>query len=197
MDALYSTDCNRAKPSKDLQLTGVTCLFIASKNLEVEPLDMHTCKNTLLFRKYTQEQILDKEKDIRQAIHYVNEVPSTLDFLVFYHKLIKLNIQNMTNCTTDTQNFIADILQSAYEIIKSMMLDSSTYQFKPSILAAVAMFIGFQQTFYHMLMPDFKLEPLSLDISSHKSILRQSAQCFHAWEMTFNEFMPDVNFQQI
>jgi len=67
MDSLYNDPCIRSKPAKDLQLTGVTCLFIASKNLEVDPIDMHTCKNVLLFRKYTREQIVGKEKEIRLA----------------------------------------------------------------------------------------------------------------------------------
>lgn len=39
MDRFYEAS-DEDFPTKDLQLTAVTCLFIASKNLEVEPLDL-------------------------------------------------------------------------------------------------------------------------------------------------------------
>ena len=39
-------------PTKDLQLTAVTALFIYSKNLEIDPLDLKTCSKTLCFNKY-------------------------------------------------------------------------------------------------------------------------------------------------
>lgn len=42
MDRYYTTQ-QTSLPSKDLQLTAVTALFIASKNLEVDPLDLKTC----------------------------------------------------------------------------------------------------------------------------------------------------------
>lgn len=54
-------------PSKDLQLTAVTALFIASKNLEVDPIDLKTCVRTLCFGKYSKLHFLEKETAIRQA----------------------------------------------------------------------------------------------------------------------------------
>lgn len=39
MDRFYDRQSEQL-PSKDLQLTAVTCLFIASKNQEVDPLDL-------------------------------------------------------------------------------------------------------------------------------------------------------------
>ena len=54
-------------PKKDFQLTAVTCLFTASKNLEVEPLDMNTISKTICFNKYSKLQFLKKEAEIRKA----------------------------------------------------------------------------------------------------------------------------------
>ena len=71
-------------PTKDLQLTAVTSLFIASKNLQVEPLDLRTCCRTLCFNKYGKGQFLKKESEIRQATKYQNEVPTILEFVMFY-----------------------------------------------------------------------------------------------------------------
>jgi hypothetical protein len=54
MDRFYSTS-NEQHPVKDLQLTAVTALFLASKNLEVDPLDLSTCVKTLCFNKYSRQ----------------------------------------------------------------------------------------------------------------------------------------------
>lgn len=53
MDRFYN-DQVVSLPSKDLQLTAVTSLFIASKNLEVDPLSLSTCAKTLCFNKYAR-----------------------------------------------------------------------------------------------------------------------------------------------
>jgi hypothetical protein len=51
MDRFYDRQTSNM-PTKDLQLTAVTSLFIASKNLEVDPLDLRTCCKVLCFNKY-------------------------------------------------------------------------------------------------------------------------------------------------
>jgi len=53
MDRYYDKQI-QSLPTKDLQLTAVTSLFIASKNLEVDPLDLQTCAKTLCFNKYSK-----------------------------------------------------------------------------------------------------------------------------------------------
>lgn len=77
-------------PLKDLQLTAVTALFVASKNLEVDPIDLSTCSRTLCFNKYSKIQFLRKECDIRKATNYENDAPTILDFMMFYMRMIKL-----------------------------------------------------------------------------------------------------------
>jgi len=68
----------------------VTALFIASKNLEVDPLDLKTCVSTLCFNKYSKTAFLEKEAAIRQATDYENESPCCLDFIMLYSRLLKL-----------------------------------------------------------------------------------------------------------
>ncbi len=80
-------------PVKDLQLTAVTALFIASKNLEVDPLDLQTCCKTLCFNKYSKQAFLKKEADIRRATLYENECPTTLEFLMLFLRCLKKNVQ--------------------------------------------------------------------------------------------------------
>lgn len=88
MDRYYDRQ-ETSMPYKDLQLTAVTSLFISSKNLEVEPLDLSTCCKTLCFSKYSKIQFLKKECEIRKATQYENEAPSVLDFMMFYMRMVK------------------------------------------------------------------------------------------------------------
>lgn len=89
MDRFYTCQ-HSSLPSKDLQLTAVTALFIASKNLEVDPLDLKTCVTTLCFNKYSKTQFLEKECAIRKATNYENEAPCCLDFIMLFSRLLKL-----------------------------------------------------------------------------------------------------------
>ena len=97
MDRFYAMQ-EYSLPSKDLQLTAVTSLFIASKNIEVDPLDLETCVRALCFNKYSKTEFLDKETRIRKCCRYENEAPSTLDFLMLYCRLIKAHLQEKTVC---------------------------------------------------------------------------------------------------
>ena len=91
MDRFYTAQFSFL-PAKDLQLTAVTALFIASKNLEVEPLELRTCVQTLCFNKYAKSAFLDKESQIRKACQYENEAPCTLDFIMLYIRMIKVQV---------------------------------------------------------------------------------------------------------
>ena len=89
MDRYYDSQVY-SLPCEDLQLTGVTALFVASKNLEVDPLDLRTCIKALCFNKYSKSQFLEKESELRKAIQYENEAPTVLDFIMMLLRLLKL-----------------------------------------------------------------------------------------------------------
>ena len=91
MDRFYQNQ-HSCLPSRDLQLTAVCSLFIASKNLEVDPLDLKTCVVTLCFKKYSKSDFLEKESLIRRACLYENEAPSSLDFIMLYIRLLKVQL---------------------------------------------------------------------------------------------------------
>ena len=90
-------------------MTAVTALFIASKNLEVDPIDLKTCVTTLGFNKYSKAQFIAKEASIRQACNYENEAPSTLDFIIVYFRLLKVLLQEQIKCTDFTLEYIFDV----------------------------------------------------------------------------------------
>ena len=72
----------------------MTALFIASKNLEVNPLDLRTCVSSLCFNKYGKNHFVEKESHIRRACGYENEAPSVLDFIMLYGRLLKIQLQD-------------------------------------------------------------------------------------------------------
>lgn len=91
LDQFYMLPKNLAphQASKDLQLTAVTCIFIQSKCVEVEPLDLKTCCKTLCHNKFSRQQFLDREQKIRHATMYENDLPHIFDFVLFYIRMIK------------------------------------------------------------------------------------------------------------
>ena len=107
MDRFY-TNSSEQHPCKDLQLTAVSALFLASKNLEVDPLDLSTCVKTLCFNKYSRQQFLAKEAAIQRLTGYENEAPSVLDFVMFYVRLLKLKVQQSLNAIESTSDFLID-----------------------------------------------------------------------------------------
>lgn len=146
MDRFYESQ-TVVLPQNDLQLTAVTALFVASKNLEVDPLDLKTCCTTLCFNKFTKGQFLKKESDIRKAVYYENEAPTVLDFLMLYLRLIKLSVQKQMDCLSETVQFFTDITTIVYDLSKSIAIDATLFKYKPSVLAACLLFISFQVQF--------------------------------------------------
>lgn len=149
MDRYYAKAADDL-PAKDLQLTAVTALFIASKNLEVDPLDLQTCCKTLCFSKYAKSAFLKKETEIRRAALYENECPSALDFLMFYIRCVKKYIQqdaSMGSYQTELNLFLQEVQTISYDLTKSLIVDASLMKYKPSILANTVLFLGMQLQF--------------------------------------------------
>ena len=68
---------------------------MASKNLDVDPLDLRTCVREICYNKYSKHEFLAKEKEIRRATLYENEAPTALDFILLYIRLIKMKVQQL------------------------------------------------------------------------------------------------------
>ncbi len=80
-------------PKKELQLIGITAMFIASKYEEIYP----TTIGEFVFiaaNTYTGEQIRQKEIDILRSLDYQLGKPYPLTFLRRYSKLMSTTAQN-------------------------------------------------------------------------------------------------------
>jgi hypothetical protein len=55
--------------------------------------------------------------------------------------------QQSIECMTLVIQFIQDVQTIAYDLCKSLIVDASLLKYKPSILAATLLFLGFQLQF--------------------------------------------------
>lgn len=61
----YKVD--KVMPKKDLQLTAIACIFIASKLLDTVCLKLTFCRDVLGHKKFSASEILEKESEIIQT----------------------------------------------------------------------------------------------------------------------------------
>lgn len=184
MDRFYESQTVNL-PQNDLQLTAVTALFMASKNLEVDPLDLKTCCTTLCFNKFAKSQFLQKESDLRKATQYENEAPSVLDFLMLYLHLIKLSVQKQIECLKETVQFFNDITTIVYDFSKSIAIDATLFKYKPSVLAASVIFISFQLQFLTLI----RHCNLNLSNKHMRELVSQISGVFCHWRFNVLERM--------
>lgn len=94
----------------DLHITGVTCMFIASKYEDIYPLKMKMVYEKIAHKKLSIERIKGLEMDILRVIKYKIPAPTSLDFLKVYLKQI-LNI-NLAKSSKEKETKKEDIKTS-------------------------------------------------------------------------------------
>lgn len=69
----------------ELHITGITCMFMASKYQDVYPLLMRTVFNKIGHKKISVEALREKELEILRSIGFaIGSFPSSLEFLEKY-----------------------------------------------------------------------------------------------------------------
>ena len=71
-------------------VSGFTCLFMTSKNFEVDPLSVNDVAEFLLGSKSKRESVRQKEHEIRTSLGYINESATMFEFLLLYMKIWKI-----------------------------------------------------------------------------------------------------------
>jgi len=69
MDSYYKNE-NIKKQDSDLYLTGVTCMFIASKFEDIMPLSMNIVVSNVAHDELQQSDIKDKEMQIMRVLQF-------------------------------------------------------------------------------------------------------------------------------
>ena len=75
---------NKCFELHDLHLTGIACMFMASKYEDIYPLLMKTVYNKIAHKKVSVEAIRAKEIDILRALGFKLGAPTPLEFLEKY-----------------------------------------------------------------------------------------------------------------
>ena len=138
----YFSQTQLSSTLQDSLLTAYTCLFIASKNSDVEPMSLKFFKNVFnLNFKYSHEEILNKEFEIRKATNYDNQFSTLFDFLLLYIRIWKAGCQKIiskkSQWYTSTHKFLCEVELTAYFFVKSLLIDAnSVKKFKGSISVA-------------------------------------------------------------
>jgi len=89
--------CPQVKEVADLHLSGVTCMFIASKYEDVYPLKMKTVYEKIAHNKLEIKAIKALELEMMRVIDYKIHAPTVLDFLkVYLVEVLGVEIKNRT-----------------------------------------------------------------------------------------------------
>lgn len=116
----------------ELHITGVTCMFMASKYEDVYPLLMKTVFNKIGHKKISVDAIRTKELDILRAIGFmVGASPSPMEFLEKY-------IEEILNDNADKE-FIQ--IMSIY-LAKMSVHHETLCVLKPSLLGVSSIFVA-------------------------------------------------------
>lgn len=71
-------------------------------------------------------------------------MPTVLDFLIFYIKMTKYTFQyHHEQVLPQVGQFFSDVTTLVYDLAKATLIDANLFKYKPSVLAAALLFLGF------------------------------------------------------
>lgn len=120
-------------------MIGVTCMFMASKFYEVNPLLLRDCRKTLCCDRFNHEEFVAKESYIIDVLTCTIDSPTTLDFLIFYFRILKFALHEgkpTNQFSKPLVDFIVEWETLAYDMIKACLLDPAMSGHPPSIVSA-------------------------------------------------------------
>lgn len=133
---------------------GVTCMFIASKYEDIQPLKMKMVFEKIAHKKLSIEKMKSMELKILQKIHYKIPAPTTLEFLKIYLKHV-LDIGHIGNTSLSKAEKEAVPTNSDCEegkkllvqkmslyLAKMSMHDYELSGRKPSLIAVGALYVA-------------------------------------------------------
>ena len=149
----YFKDCTDKKEVSDLHITGVTCMFIASKFEDIFPLKMKTVHEKIAHQKLQIQKIKDLELDIMKVIKYQIHAPTILDFLkVYMMEVLDIEIQSRTLTKEKEEKALQpdeEVVQEKYLIekmtvylAKMSMHDHELAAKNPSLLAVGSIYVA-------------------------------------------------------
>ncbi|TNV81199.1 hypothetical protein FGO68_gene5972 [Halteria grandinella] len=150
MDRFYKAS-KVAQPESEIQLTGLTGLFIASKYFEITPIFLKQLVSEMGYDKYTQKQFLDRETLLMSTLACEIDPPNVFDFVLVYFKLLRLHTQVL--CGPISKPGLSFLMSAEYyssEYSKMTLADITLQSVRPSILGACAVIFGVNAAVRHI-----------------------------------------------
>jgi len=150
---LYYRRCPPNMQTLDLQLTAVACFFVAAKNIMLDPFTLQNAIDNMCYSKFSTQEFLEKEHDIRKVCGYVNELPNHLDYASFFMKLVKLEFfhhlrekrgYQISKVLKSTNDFFKEFETLTYEFCKLALCDGYTKRYLKSYVASSLMIAAFE-----------------------------------------------------
>lgn len=111
---------------KDIHLIGITCIYIASKQVDIYHIPLTQVFDKIGHKKFTMEQIKEKESEILQVLKFNFTFPSTLKFL---NRILFKNFYKNSSLT------LKNIYETSLMVLKMTLYDDKMYIFQPFQLA--------------------------------------------------------------
>lgn len=116
---MYISKSEVVLTNNDIHLTGIVCIYLASKMEDLVPLRMSHVKAKIGHNKFSEKKIREKEKNILNTINFKMISTSTYDFVKtfiydFYHNnqesIKKLNMYKHIDCFENICLFLSKLM---------------------------------------------------------------------------------------
>lgn len=111
--------------SAQLHLIGIVCMFIASKFEDTIPLSLFDIRETISFKKFSEDSIVQTELNILKTLDFNMHMPTAIDFLMHYH--YRLNTPYGIQACSEVILVISLHMYSLQSIRASLMSASCIY----------------------------------------------------------------------
>ena len=119
----------------------------------VEPFSLEDAKSVLCYDKYTIEEFLTKESELRELLGYHNDLCSYPDFFIIFLKMTKAEFLNQYTSRTDkkrrriingTREFFDDWEFLGNEMLRLALVDSMLKRYQRGYVAAAILLMSFE-----------------------------------------------------
>jgi hypothetical protein len=111
-------------PKKDLQLTAITCILMASKLLETVSLKLDFCMDVLGHKKYTHEEILLKENSVIELCRWQLNKPTQYDVYQLVLMMLNQRIQSSPQ-TREILTYITEFETLGLQLMRADQISSN------------------------------------------------------------------------
>ena len=140
----------------DIHLIGLTCIYIASKMMDIVPLKLNDISNNIGRGEFLNKDIIYKEKEISMTINYDFIDAGVYDFLMAF--FYNLNVKNYKKINElNGKEVISDYIDFCIVLGKLVLYNECLLSYKTSLISVAILSLGFD-------ILNLKRKQLSVDL---------------------------------